>query len=106
MYVTSNRPTAQPATEVREPIFDDPFLEEIFATGMAGVANMGGVIVVTLECARCDHTREMPAVERAIVGRIALTIPAAQQMVANLNAYLEHHGLSPTRAVSGAATFQ
>jgi hypothetical protein len=87
-------------------IIDNPFAPEILATGFAGFANMSGMIVLTLESARCDHSRPAPAIERVVVGRVALTISAAQDLVTNLNEFLEQQGLSPTRAMAGASTFQ
>jgi len=94
------RPAASP------PIVDNPFAPEIFATGFAGLANLSGVIVLTLESARCDHARQPPSVDRVVVGRIALTSSAAQDLVAGLNQFLEQQGLSPSKAIAAGATFQ
>jgi hypothetical protein len=99
MYVTTKKPSP-PA------LLDNPFLQEIFATGVSGVANLDGVVVMTLECARVDHSEAEPRVERAVVGRVALSVPAAQLLVANLNNFLETQGMSPSRAMAAGATFQ
>ena len=71
-------PASEPIT-VSAPavLIDNPFAPEVFATGLAGLANLSGVIVLTLESARCDHTRDAPSVERVVVGRVALTSGAA-----------------------------
>ena len=95
-----------PTPSVPPPIVDNPFAPEIFATGFAGLANLSGVIVLTLESARCDHTRQPPGIDRVVVGRIALTSSAAQDLVAGLNQFLEQQGLSPSKAIAGGATFQ
>ncbi|MGA1797800.1 hypothetical protein VH567_03365 [Sphingomonas sp. 4RDLI-65] len=87
-------------------LIDNPFAPEVFATGLAGFANLNGVIVLTLESARCDHARQPPSVERVVVGRVALTIGAAQDLVAGLNQFLEQQGLSPSKAMASGATFQ
>lgn len=101
--VRRSEPIVAPALPA---LVDNPFAPEIFATGFAGLANLAGVIVLTLESARCDHTREPPAVERVVVGRIALTCGAAQDLVAGLNQFLEQQGLSPSKAIAAGATFQ
>lgn len=97
----------EPTPRAPEPqIIDNPFAPEIFATGLSGLANMNGVIVLTLESARCDHTRQQPSVDRVIVGRVAFTPAAAQDLVGSLNQFLEQQGLSPSKAMAGGATFQ
>lgn len=87
-------------------LIDNPFAPDIFATGFAGFFNNGGTILITFESTRCDHSREPGVLERMVVGRLALTVPAAQNLVAHLNVFLERQGLSPSRAVAGGATFQ
>lgn len=85
----SSDPIIAPASPV---LVDNLFAPEILATGFTGVANLGGVIVVTLESARCDHTREPPPIDSVVVGRIALTQGAAQDLVAGLNHVLQQQG--------------
>ena len=99
MYVTTKK-TMPPA------LLDNPFQQEIFATGVSGVANLDGVVVMTLACTRVDHSVTEPRVERTVVGRVAMSVTAAQLLVANLNNFLETQGLSPSRAVAAGATFQ
>ncbi|WP_244649819.1 hypothetical protein [Sphingomonas sp. CFBP 13706] len=101
--VPSSAPTSAPTLP---PLVDNPFAPEVFATGLAGLANLSGVIVLTLESARCDHTRDAPSVERVVVGRVALTSGAAQDLVAALNQFLEQQGLSPSKAIAAGSTFQ
>lgn len=101
--VSASDPVRAPALPA---LIDNPFAPEIFATGFAGLANLNGVIVLTLESARCDHTREPPSVERIVVARVALTSAAAQDLVAGLNQFLEQQGLSPSKALAAGATFQ
>lgn len=100
-------PTSAPVPAQDLPaLIDNPFAPEIFATGLAGFANLSGMIVVTLESARCDHARQPPSLERVVVGRVALTSAAAQALVAGLNQFLEEQGLSPSKAMASGATFQ
>jgi hypothetical protein len=101
--VPEMEPIKVPAPPV---LIDNPFAPEVFATGCTGVTNLNGVIVLTLESARCDHGRQPPSIDRVVVGRIALTNGAAQELVAGLNQFLEQQGLSPSAALAGGATFQ
>ncbi|MEG3086999.1 hypothetical protein [Sphingomonas sp. PB4P5] len=100
-------PATEPITvSAPQVLIDNPFAPEVFATGCAGLTNLNGVIVLTLESARSDHARQPPSIDRVVVGRIALTNGAAQELVAGLNQFLEQQGLSPSKALAGGATFQ
>jgi len=87
-------------------LIDNPFAPDLFITGCSGIASIAGTIAVTLENARCDHSRPAPALERVVVGRLALTVPAAQMLVTALNGFLEQQGLSPSKAMANGAVFQ
>lgn len=108
MYVSAKGPTPEPREAPKPviPLIDNPFAPEIFATAFTGCANMNGVIGLTLETARCDHSHSPANLERVVVGRLVLPIPAAQQLVASLNAFLEQQGLSPSKAMAAGASFQ
>lgn len=108
MYVSAKGfPAAQraPVPETAA-LIDNPFAPDIFVTGCSGIACIGGTIAVTLENARCDHSRAEPVLERMVVGRLALTVPAAQMLVTALNGFLEQQGMSPSKAMAGGAMFQ
>lgn len=116
MYLTSRTPTssssqkrpggdAAPATDAM-PIVDNPFAPELFITGVSGFANLAGVVGVTLESARADHSHAEPRIERVIVGRLLMSISTAQMLVAALNHFLEGQGHSPSKAIAADATFQ
>ncbi len=85
---------------------DDPQAPEVFASGMAGLFRTGGNIAITLESARVDHSTHPGPVNRVVVGRLVLTVPAAQALAVGLNAFLEEQGLSPSEAVKGGQTAQ
>lgn len=108
MFVAVKSPIvpAAPVAPPQPPFVDNPFAPEIFATGYAGLANLNGVIVLTLESARCDHSKPQPSIERVVVGRVALTTTAALELVTGLNQFLEQQGLSPSRMLADGATFQ
>ena len=106
MYVAIKSPIVPEPPPEEPPFVDNPFAPEIFATGYSGLANMSGVIVMTLESARCDHSRPQPALERVVVGRVALTATAALELVTGLNQFLEQQGISPSKMLANGATFQ
>lgn len=87
-------------------LIDNPFAPDIFITGCSGIACIAGTIAVTVENARCDHSHPTPVMERMVVGRLALTVPAAQMLVTTLNSFLEQQGMSPSKAMAGGAMFQ
>ncbi len=94
------------APQPQAALIDNMFAPEIFTTGISGFSNVNGVIVVALESARCDHAATTASFERVVVGRLAMTVPAAQALVASLNDFLEQQGLSPSRAMMGGSTRQ
>ncbi|MES1973104.1 MAG: hypothetical protein V4472_11645 [Pseudomonadota bacterium] len=107
MHVSIKNPLAPEQRVAQQPAFiDNPFAPEIFATGFSGFANHNGVIVLTVESARCDHGRQEPVMERVVVGRLALTPQAAVSLVSGLNQFLEQQGLSPSRILANGSTFQ
>ncbi|WP_341209337.1 hypothetical protein [uncultured Sphingomonas sp.] len=115
MYLTSrtltaptlDRSSGQAAVAAEGvPIIDNPFAPELFLTGVSGFANLGGVVGITLETARADHSHAQPRVERMVVGRLLMSIPTAQMLVTALNQYLEAQGHSPSKAIAADATFQ
>ena len=88
------------------PLIDNMFAPDLFVSGVSGVGAVDGVILLTLEGARYDHSRAVPAAERVVVGRLAMTVPAAQMLVAGLNNFLSQQGLSPAEAFGRGATRQ
>ncbi|MFK3891834.1 hypothetical protein [Sphingomonas sp. NPDC079357] len=115
MYLTSRilssptldrSPSAASPTAAMVPVVDNPFAPELFMTGISGFANLGGVVGITLETARADHSHAQPRVERMVVGRLLMSIATAQMLVTALNQYLEAQGHSPSKAIAADATFQ
>lgn len=88
------------------PLVDNFAAPELFATGVSGCGLVHNTVLLTLEGVRCDHSRPQPTMERVVVGRLALTIPAAQALVLGLNDYLAQHGVSPAQAATQGATRQ
>ena len=108
MYISSERLASrgQTSAPAQPPLLDNPFAPELFVTGCAGFANLGGIIRVTLENLQCDHSRREPAMERVVVGRLTLPVGAAQMLVCALNAFLEEQKLSPSKAMMSGAQVQ
>lgn len=77
------------------PLVDNMFAPEILATGVAGLSVINGIVTITLESVRCDHSGNRADLERVVVGRTALPIPAAQALLAGLYQFLDQHGLNP-----------
>ena len=105
-FAVKGLPAPDPVAAPQPPLIDNLFAPEIFATGTAGFANLNGVIVLTLQSVRCDHSREQPTVERFVVARIALTTIAALELVGGLNQFLEQQGLSTSKMIAAGSTFQ
>jgi len=87
------------------PLVDNPFTPEIFATGVAGLSVINGVVCITVESARCDHSKPQPSLERVVVGRIALSVPAAQTLLTGLYDFMGNHGINPMMS-TGTPTCQ
>ncbi len=87
-------------------LIDNLFAPEIFVSGIAGFALLADALHLTLDTARYDHSQPSPVLERVVVGRLVLPIGSAQALVTTLNAFLEQHGLSPSKAAAAGGTFQ
>lgn len=88
------------------PLVDNFGAPKMFATGVSGVGIVHNTVLLTLEGVRCDHSRPEPTIERIVVGRVALTTPAAQALVLGLNDYHSQHGVSPAQVAMQGATRQ
>jgi hypothetical protein len=73
---------------------DDPKAPEIYATAATGFFNANGVISITLESARADHSKTPPPVNRTVVGRVVLPAGGAQALAVGLFDFLEKQGFS------------
>jgi hypothetical protein len=85
-------PKAQPP---QIPLVDNMFAPEILAMAISGLSVLNGIVTVTLESARCDHSKPRADMERFVVARIAMPIPAAQTLMTGLHEFLGQHGLNP-----------
>lgn len=81
-------------------MIDDPQAPEFFTSRCCGFSIGQGNVTLTFESVRCDHFDPNGAMNRVVVGRIVMPIPAAQALVVELNGSLQANGLSPSRAVT------
>jgi hypothetical protein len=106
VFAKGSYPGRQPAPQADYPLIDNPFAPEILASGIAGISEINGVIMLALESARYDHAQPTPVLERVVVARVALSVSAAQLLVVELNSFLEQNGVSPSKAAAQGAAFQ
>lgn len=85
---------------------DDPQAPETFVSGISGVFHVNGIVSVTLESHRVDHSTAPGPVNRVVVQRLVMPVSAAQALVVGLNDFLDKQGLSPSSAVKGEQTTQ
>lgn len=86
-------PEAQVASDIA--LIDNSFAPELLCSGLSGLAVMNGIVTATFENIRCDHTRNPPPLERIVVARLSLSIPAAQGLLLGMHEFLGQHGLNP-----------
>ncbi len=92
------------AQESNPPLIDNVFCPEIIAGGISGLSIFNGIVSVTLENARCDHSKTPPPLERVVVGRISMSVPAAQALLSVLYQFLNDHNLNPLAANAEVTT--
>jgi hypothetical protein len=85
---------------------DNPHAPEVFASDISGLFKVDGNVALTLESMRIDHSTSPGPVNRVVIGRLVLTIPAAQRLAVMLNAFLEQQGYSPSEAMKCGQTAQ
>jgi hypothetical protein len=98
--------TINPNPEVSVQFIDNPHAPEVFADEVAGFFIHNGSLRLTLVAARCDHTTNPAPINRVVVGRVALPIPAAQALALGLFNFLKKRGFDPTSALTGGETRQ
>lgn len=88
----------QPQPQPEFPLVDNAFAPELVVTGAAGMSLINGLLTVTLESLRCDHSKTPPVLERVVVGRIAMPAASAQTLLLSLHHFLGQHGLNPIQS--------
>ncbi|MBV9550871.1 MAG: hypothetical protein JO256_14470 [Alphaproteobacteria bacterium] len=80
------------AKNIPSKLQDDPKAPEIYATAATGFFNANGIISITLESARADHSKSPAPVNRVVVGRVVLPAAGAQALAVGLFDFLEKQG--------------
>jgi hypothetical protein len=76
-------------------LLDDPKAPEIYAVAATGFFNANGVISITLESARADHTAKSPGpINRVVVGRLVMPAAGAQALAVGLFDFMEKQGFN------------
>ena len=73
---------------------DDPKAPEIYAVAATGFFNANGVISITLESARADHSKTPGPINRVVVGRLVLPAAGAQALAVGLFDFMEKQGFN------------
>jgi hypothetical protein len=75
-------------------LLDDPKAPEIYAVAATGFFNANGVISITLESARADHSKSPGPINRVVVGRLVLPAAGAQALAVGLFDFMEKQGFN------------
>jgi hypothetical protein len=73
-------------------LVDDPKAPELYAVAATGFFNANGVISITLESARADHSKSPGPINRVVVGRLVMPAAGAQALAVGLFVFLEKLG--------------
>jgi hypothetical protein len=88
-------------------VVDNMFAPEVFTDGPLSFVVHNGIVRVVLSSTRSAQSAAGPGGPSAVVvARLAMPIPAAQQLVLGLFDILKQQGLDPTVALKGGATTQ
>ncbi len=79
---------------------DSPNAPELYATAATGFFNANGVISITLESARADHSKSPGPINRVVVGRLVMPAQGAQAMAVGLFDFLEKQGFKFDKTAS------
>jgi hypothetical protein len=92
---------AKPASEL--PFIDNPMAPDIYADEAAGLHFTNGVVKITLASARANHATSPSPVNRVAIGRLVLTMPAAQALAVGLFNFLKNQGVDSSAVDSDGA---
>ncbi|HYE47373.1 MAG TPA: hypothetical protein VEA44_16530 [Caulobacter sp.] len=88
-------------TDVPPPVtfLDNPLAPDIFADEAAGFFVHEGVVRIALSSARIDHVTSPGPMNRVVVGRVVMSVPAAQRLCLGLYDFLKQQGYDPSDVV-------
>ena len=79
---------------------DNPHAPDVFATDAAGFFRIDGNIMIAFESLHVDHVTSPGPVNRVVIGRLVLPIPAAQRLALSLFDFLKRQGFDPAESVT------
>ncbi len=80
------------------PIVDDPHAPEIFVSEVVGTWLNSDVVRIAFASARGDHSSPRGQINRVVNLRLAMPVPAAKSLAAELFSYLKQQGHDPVPA--------
>ena len=86
-----------PESKVEVTFIDNPMAPDVFADEAAGFFIHNGVVKITLLSARVNHATNPGPINRVVIGRLALSIAAAQSLSVGLFDFLKSRGLGPNQ---------
>ena len=80
-----------PKTEIG--FIDNPMAPDIYADEATGFHFVNGVVKITFSAARVNHVSSPGPVSRVVIGRLVMSIPAAQGLAVGLFDFLKKQGV-------------
>lgn len=68
---------------------------ELYADGIVGIFIKHQAVTITLVSDRIDHSDGTQDINRVVIGRLILPVPAAQGLLVGLHRFLMERGLAP-----------
>jgi hypothetical protein len=94
----------QPAPGVN--FIDNPLAPDVFADGASGFFMLSGLVRITLESARPNHSTPPGLLNRVVIARLVLPVPAAEELAKGLLDFLQRQKGQQAGAVHGRTTMQ
>jgi hypothetical protein len=71
---------------------DSPMAPDVFADDAVGFVHHNGIVKITFVAARVNHMTNPGPINRVVIGRLAMPIPAAHALAVGLFDFLKKHG--------------
>ena len=88
-------------TEKTIAFIDNPLAPDVYVDDAVGCVAHNGTIRITLVSDRAAHTTPSGPINRVVVGRLVMTVPAAQALATGLFNFLKSQGVAPAAVDSG-----
>jgi hypothetical protein len=91
---------------VPQTFVDNPFAPNIFAADAMGYFINEGTVTITLTSMAPNHVEPGGSLKKVVVGRLVMSVPAAQRLAIGLVDFLKKQGHDPVAAVTAGQTAQ